>query len=382
MGTIQEALRELRKQRKIDESNKAKKPVKESLENDDAVKTDECFTEALLGDEDGDIEVTSFNLHNFYQECLDKKPITEEESSTADEVPAEVPAEEVASEEEVPSEEVAADEPEDDILTKLNAAIIIPEEDKELSAEDEAFNKGIQTAIDILTAAKDAESDDDSNAEGTEAEANENAEETPVDDENIEEALGDEDGDIEVKSFNLHDEFSESINEEKQDSDKKLTVDNVKNIAEYKDLPNKVVNKLITWAEDEFGANNMDDFVDWINGYNSLAECAIVNGSKLDATDFWSLVKDDEKFANVISKVCRKIGWTDNQGYYTDEEGSTGERKNGKKPSPEELTLEYITCSLPDNESKEYTFKILEDAYCRNNYSKLGTLDLAKILKK
>lgn len=382
MGTIQEALRELRKQRKIDESSKAKKPVKESLENDDTAKTDECFTEALLGDEDGDIEVTSFNLHNFCQECLDKKPITEEDSSTDDDVPAEVPAEEIASEEEVPSEEVAADEPEDDVLTKLNAAIIIPEEDKELSSEDEAFNKGIQTAIDILTAEKDTESDD-SNAEGTEDEANENAEEAPVDgDENIEEALGDEDGDIEVASFNLHNECSESINEEKQDSDKKLTVANVKNISEYKDLPNKVVNKLITWAEDEFGANNMDDFIDWINGYNSLAECAIVNGSKLDATDFWSLVKDDKKFESVINKVCRKIGWTDNQGYYVDYEGGSGERKNGKKPTTEELTLEYITCSLPDNASKEYTFKILEDAYCRNNYSKLSNLDLTKILKK
>ena len=169
---------------------------------------------------------------------------------------------------------------------------------------------------------------------------------------------------------------------EKQDKDKKLTAANVKNIAEYKDLPNKVVNKLITWAEDEFGANNVDDFIDWINGYNSLAECAIVNGSKLDATDFWSLVKDDKKFESVINKVCRKIGWTDNQGYYVDYEGGSGERKNGKKPTTEELTLEYITCSLPDNESKEYTFKILEDAYCKNNYSKLSDLDLTKILKK
>ena len=72
----------------------------------------------------------------------------------------------------------------------------------------------------------------------------------------------DEDGDIEVLSFSLRKACGESLQEAAAEDGQKLTVANIKKDKTYANLPNKVVNKLIDFAEDEFDAKTVEDFLE------------------------------------------------------------------------------------------------------------------------
>ena len=185
----------------------------------------------------------------------------------------------------------------------------------------------------------------------------------------------DQDGDGEVLDFDLHAFFQENLNESADGE--KVTVAAVKKDKNYSKLPDKVVNKLIEWAKQDEDVYTLDEFLNWIGGYNSLAECAVDKGNKLDATDFYALVEGDKKFEDVITKIAKKINWINNDGYYVDDD-----RKNAKKPTVKELTLDFIRLASPEDKDKEYTFKILKDAYINNDYSMLDKADLSKVFKK
>lgn len=201
-----------------------------------------------------------------------------------------------------------------------------------------------------------------------------------VNEEVVDEAIGDEDGDIEVTSFNLHNFFQENLNEAVE-PEEKLTAENIKKDKTFANLPDKVIKKLIQWAQDDENVNTLTEFLDWFGGYNSLAECGVDKGETLDATDFYSLVENDKKFEDVITNICKKINWINNDGYYVDDD-SDGSRKNAKKPTIKELTLNFIRLADSANNGKEYTFKILKDAYLKNDYSELSKVDLSKVFKR
>ena len=189
-------------------------------------------------------------------------------------------------------------------------------------------------------------------------------------------AMGDEDGDIEVTSFSLPESLKEDLIVEKVEPENKLTVENIKKDKTYSKLPDKVVKKLIKWSEDEYDAETLEDFLSWIGGYNSLTECAIVNGMDLDATDFYLLVEGDKKFEDVIKKICQIIKWIDKDGYYVDDDGTA---KNRKKPSVRELIINFIR--FASKEDRAETFDILKKAYIDNNYKGLPQLDVNKLAK-
>ena len=93
---------------------------------------------------------------------------------------------------------------------------------------------------------------------------------------------------------------------------------------------------------------------------------AIQMGGRLLPTDFYELVKDDRHFIDVITKICKKIEWINDEGIYID-----GGSADGDKPSIEELILEYLRSASKDEEGQKITYDVLEKAYFDNNYSNL-----------
>ena len=354
MGTIQEALKELRQQNWTSKNNlhKNNKSLNESI-----------------GDEDGDIEVTSFNLHDFYQESCGRNSVNESDEDTVndDYLPVDTTENdnEAINDSQTSTSELTVgailskfkDKDENDIVKVLPVEFNGEETNVSLSFdEDEDGNIVINTTLTPIENLK-LENDDET-------------EEDIEDDETIDEALGDEDGDIEVTSFNLHDLYSESLNEEK-DPEQKITFENIRKIPGFDNVERKAAMAMVKYAKENNDIDTIQDFKNFLDDNYGKIGVAIQMGNRLNSADFADLVADDKKFADVITKICRKINWIDDDGYYVD--GKSDEtRANAKKPSITELIRNYIKLADKSENGQKLTYQILDKAYFDNDYSGLG----------
>lgn len=363
MGSIQEALRELKNQRKINESKtrRTSKTLKESKSTDnlyyvtlddgkvvkvnakseeDAKKQVENNDELIHVFKDGDnigyrAHITNVSKTNPADESLkESAPVKE---SAYDKIKALADKYKRTKSEDLHEDDIQIDQDGDAEVLDFNLDEACKDGNCDLDECDQALQEDVYGQVDA-------------------------------------------DGDVELLDFNLTDMFQENLSEALNE-DEKLTVANVKKDKDYSALSNKVINKLIDWAKEDYKAKTISDFLDWIGGYNDLAELAVTKGNTLDATDFLALVEGNRKFDDVITKIAKKINWINNDGYYVDDE-SDGTRKNAKKPTTRDLTLEFIRLASPKDKNKEYTFKILKNAYIDNDYSELDNTNLSKVFKK
>ena len=178
--------------------------------------------------------------------------------------------------------------------------------------------------------------------------------------EDVNPKLVDMDGDVEVTDFNLS-SFNESLNEAFNTSD-------IKKDPRFADLSDKLIRALIRIMEDDaFGdvEPTSEMFLQWIddacNG-GPLTPIALEVGAQLSSNDFYELIKNDPKFMDVFIKVCKKINWTDREGNALD-----SENKPLKRTSRYELVTDFL--NMADN--KQDAIDILRNAYYKDDYSSL-----------
>ena len=307
MGTIQEALKELRKTRVVEnkttrkarplkESNiktvRAKKPVKESI----MWSFDICNSEVEKACKEGKSREEALKILNdlpFFPEDINKKIV-------------------------------------DDIYGKCEGK----------SVEEGCCNESIEDV--------DLEGEIEGDGEGYWLE------------EDVNSKLVDMDGDVEVPDFNLS-SFNESLNEAFNTSD-------IKKDPRFADLSDKLIRALIRIMEDDaFGdvEPTSEMFLQWIddacNG-GPLTPIALEVGAQLSSNDFYELIKNDPKFMDAFIKVCRKINWTDREGNALD-----SENKPLKRTSRYELVTDFL--NMADN--KQDAIDILSNAYYKDDYSSL-----------
>lgn len=119
----------------------------------------------------------------------------------------------------------------------------------------------------------------------------------------------DQDGDVEVTDFNLSN-FNESCKEELTEA---FNTADIKKDPRFADLSDKLIRGLIRIMEaDAFGDVDVTSemFLQWIddacNG-GPLTPIALEAGAQLSANDFYELVKNDPKFMEAFTKVCKRI---------------------------------------------------------------------------
>lgn len=177
-------------------------------------------------------------------------------------------------------------------------------------------------------------------------------------------SLVDMDGDVEVTDFNLSN-FNESCKEELTEA---FDTVEVKKDPRFANLSDKLIRGLIRIMEaDAFGDEKVttESFLQWVddacNG-GPLTPLALEFGDQLTATDFYELVKDDERFKKVFTEICKRINWTDAEGNAVDADN---------KPIKSTSLYELITDFLKFSEDTEKTYDILNKAYYDNDYSLL-----------
>lgn len=343
MGTIQEALRELRKTRVVESNRKtslkvtSKKKLKEELEaeKEEVVKEDVDLQDEIEGDGE-----------EYYLE-EDVNPV-EDESLPDDET--DTPEEELTPETKyyiVRGNEVltlqfqdSGERPDPDLV---DSPLFF-----ETKEEAEQFaNKYFEGDVEI----HDITYNDNSLPEN----------ESLTEDAN---SLVDMDGDVEVTDFNLTD-FNESCKEELTEA---FNTSDIKKDPRFADLSDKLIRGLIRIMEaDAFGDVDVTSemFLQWVddacNG-GPLTPLALEAGAQLSANDFYELVKNDPKFMDVFTKVCEKINWTDKEGNALDSEN---------KPLKSTSKYELITDFLNMADDKQHAIDILNDAYYNDDYSSL-----------
>ena len=312
-------------------------------------------------DQDGDIEDLSFNLRKFYQESCNKKEINEsnDEETTASEPVNEFTVGAILSK--------FKDKDENAIVKVLPIDFAGQLLNINLSVdEDEEGNLTIGGTLTPIETKEENDIEQTDDTENVELE----------DEEELEEDLGsvDEDGDVEDLSFSLRDSYAESLNEAK-DPEQKVTFENIRKLPGFDNVERKAAMAMVKYAKQNNDIDTIQDFKDFLDDNYGKIGVAIQMGNKLNSADFADLVSDDKKFADVITKICRKINWIDDNGYYVDDEGDGG-RANAKKPSVNELIRNYIKLATKDAVGQKITYKILDKAYFDNDYSGLEKVDL------
>ncbi len=390
MGTIQEALRELRQQRTLSENKKVKSKktvVQESLNEGALGPVDQDGDTEVLSfslrkacgeslneeagpvDQDGDVEDLSFNLRKFYQESCNSKEITEsnDEETTASDDVNEFTVGAILSK--------FKDKDENDIVKVLPIDFDGQQFDINLSVNED--EEGNLTISGTLTPIEAKEENDIKQIDDTTDDQTDDTENVELEDEEeLEEELGpvDEDGDVEDLSFNLRDSYTESLNEAK-DPEQKVTFENIRKLPGFDNVERKAAMAMVKYAKENNDIDTIQDFKDFLDDNYGKIGVAIQMGNRLNSADFADLVADDKKFADVITKICRKINWIDENGYYVDDEGD-GSRANAKKPSVNELIRNYIKLATKDTVGQKITYQVLDKAYFDNDYSGLEKVNL------
>lgn len=184
--------------------------------------------------------------------------------------------------------------------------------------------------------------------------------------------LVDQDGDVEDPNFDLTSTYDESL--KKDDLTEALTKEDVKQADErFKNISDSLINKLIKFAKQDIldpkAKLDAKAFIDWIDDAcdgGTLTPIAIEFGPELSAVDVWELVDGDEKFANTITTLAKKINYIDKEGF--DVEGT------GKKPTTKELTLELIRNTPQNEKDLDDLYNILNKAYYNDDYSEVNEI--------
>ena len=400
MGTIQEALKELRKQRKINESNIKEasnlgrikydgmmitynkdeysdpEEVKDVIDDLKYINTDEFKDAKSVSIANFDYYIINGKKYDVRDGFLTPVGMSPEEYAKARKVNESADEENTASDD-VNEFTVGAilskfkDKDENDIVRVLPIDFDGKQFEINLSVnEDEEGNLTISGTLTPIETKEenDIEPSDDTTDDQTGD--NENVE--LEDEEELEEDLGnvDEDGDVEDLNFNLRDYYNESINEAK-DPEQKITFENIRKLPGFDNVERKAAMAMVKYAKENNDIDTIQDFKDFLDDNYGKIGVAIQMGNRLNSADFADLVADDKKFADVITKICRKINWIDDNGYYVDAESDEA-RANAKKPSITELIRNYIKLADKSENGQKLTYQILDKAYFDNDYSGLG----------
>ena len=308
MGTIQEALRELRKTRVVE--NKTNKKVK-SLKESKSVKAKKSIKESVLW---------NFDICNHEVEKARKEGKSREEA-----------------------------------LKILNDLPFFPEHINKQIVDDiynEAEGKAVEES-NCNESLEDVDLQDEIEGNGEEYYLEEDVN-----------SVVDMDGDVEVTDFNLAN-FNESCKEELTEA---FNTADIKKDPRFADLSDKLIRGLIRIMEaDAFGDVDVTSemFLQWVddacNG-GPLTPIALEAGAQLSANDFYELVKNDPKFMDAFTKVCKRINWTDKDGNALDSEN---------KPLKSTSKYELITDFLNMADDKQHAIDILYNAYYKDDYSSL-----------
>lgn len=308
MGTIQEALRELRKTRVVE--NKTNKKVK-SLKESKSVKAKKSIKESVLW---------NFDICNHEVEKARKEGKSREEA-----------------------------------LKILNDLPFFPEHINKQIVDDiynEADGKAVEES-NCNESLEDVDLQDEIEGNGEEYYLEEDVN-----------SVVDMDGDVEVTDFNLAN-FNESCKEELTEA---FNTADIKKDPRFADLSDKLIRGLIRIMEaDAFGDVDVTSemFLQWIddacNG-GPLTPIALEAGAQLSANDFYELVKNDPKFMEAFTKVCKRINWTDKDGNALDSDN---------KPLKSTSKYELITDFLNMADDKQHAIDILYNAYYKDDYSSL-----------
>ena len=309
MGTIQEALKELRKTRVV-ESKTTRKP--RSLKESKSVKAKKSIKESVLW---------TFDI------CYQKVKDAFKEGKSREEAVKMLNDMPVFS---------------DDINRKIVDDIYNEAEGK--AVEEGCCNESLE----------DVDLQDEVEGDGKEYYLDEDVN-----------SVVDMDGDVEVTDFNLSN-FNESC---KEDLTEAFNTADIKKDPRFADLSDKLIRGLIRIMEaDAFGDVDVTSemFLQWIddacNG-GPLTPIALEAGAQLSANDFYELVKNDPKFMEAFTKVCKRINWTDKDGNALDSEN---------KPLKSTSKYELITDFLNMADDKQHAIDILYNAYYKDDYSSLN----------